>query len=240
MGLLLLLVLLNNMGKTVECKGNTYELADDKAFDDFRNECLKDGNDWKLAYEDAASETKVWSKKGETSAINICKVRTVYKDLDPAVLYDILHDHQYRKVWDQNMIEGIVIDQLDPVNEVGYYSCKIHSMVSNRDFVNQRCWRRDTERGEYIIFNHSVPHSEFPEKKGFVRAQSILSGYFIQPNEGGGSIFTYLTQSDPKGWIPSWLLNWLMTKLGPNLLKKLYDAAKEYNAWKQKQDDPNH
>jgi hypothetical protein len=45
--------------------------------------------------------------------------------LKPETLYDTLHDAEYRAVWDENMIEGKVIQQLDDWNEVGYYSARV-------------------------------------------------------------------------------------------------------------------
>jgi hypothetical protein len=54
--------------------------------------------------------------------------------------------------------------------------------------------------------NHSVVHPNAPEKKGFVRAKSILTGYLVREVEGGCTL-TYLTQTDPMGWIPNWLTN---------------------------------
>jgi len=64
-------------------------------------------------------------QQSDNSAINIVKVRTHFADVEPEVLYDVLHDHEYRAVWDPNMIEGKVIVQLDPTNEIGYYSAKV-------------------------------------------------------------------------------------------------------------------
>jgi hypothetical protein len=70
--------------------------------------------------------------------------------------------------------------------------------VSNRDFVNQRSWRV-TDNKEFIIMNHSVVHPKQPEKKGFVRANSIMTGYLVRVREDGGCTLTYLTQTDPRG-----------------------------------------
>ncbi len=91
------------------------------------------------------------------------------------------------------MIEGYNIVQLDPYNDVGYYSAKVKIIliliftfiqaplgVSNRDFVNQRSWRVAPENKEFIIMNHSVIHPNAPEKKGFVRYDKHEISYFSQ------------------------------------------------------------
>jgi hypothetical protein len=57
------------------------------------------------------------------------------------MLYEMLNNHSYRKVWDENMIEGKVIQMITPVDEVGYYAAKAPSPISNRDFVTHRTFR---------------------------------------------------------------------------------------------------
>lgn len=117
--------------------------------------------------------------------------------------------------------------------EVGYYSAKMPSPVSNRDFCNLRTWRADISKREYIIFNFSVIHPDCPPAKGFVRARSLKSGYYVAGDEDGqGCTFTYYSQSDPKGWIPTWVINMLMTKLPPKILDKLHKVSLAYGAWK--------
>lgn len=40
-------------------------------------------------------------------------------------MYDVLHDPDYRAVWDENMVEGFNVEQIDANNDVGYYSAKV-------------------------------------------------------------------------------------------------------------------
>ena len=218
------------------------EIMGEEEFTKFRDECLNDA-EWTSVVSN--EKCQVFTKKSNKSSINLVKVRTKFKDINPLILYDIFHDHAYRKTWDENMIDGHVIEMISKNNEIGYYSAKA-SMIANRDFVNLRAWKGRPENGEWTIVNHSVLHPNYPEKKGFVRAWSIQSGYFIQRLEeegcveGGGSTFTYVSCADPRGWIPGWVVNSFYSSLAPGLIDKMYNAAKGYQQWKTKQEDPNY
>jgi len=214
-----------------------YKLAIDEDFDSFVRACT-DHTGWSLVYEEADTGLKVWDQKASDSAINIVKLYAEFKGIPALTLYDVLHDPEYRSTWDENMIEGHLIEQLDPYNDVGYYSAKVPSPVANRDWVNQRMWREKPST-EYVIMNHSVPHEKMPEKKGFVRANSIMSGYYVLPLANGSCSLTYLTQNDPRGWIPSWLVNKVTKSFAPKIVEKLDKAAKAYEEWKGKQPNPN-
>eukprot|EP01114_Cavostelium_apophysatum_P012790 TRINITY_DN294_c0_g1_i1.p1 TRINITY_DN294_c0_g1~~TRINITY_DN294_c0_g1_i1.p1 ORF type:complete len:229 (+),score=43.17 TRINITY_DN294_c0_g1_i1:268-954(+) len=184
---------------------------------------------WKVVHEEA--KCKVWEQKSGNSAINIIRVWTKFDTVEPLLLYDVLHDPEYRATWDDHMVEGYNIEQIDVNNDVGYYSAKGMGPVSGRDFVNQRAWR--VKGDEYIIKNHSVIHPKQPEKKGFVRAWSYMTGYLIRKNpEGPGCTLTYYTQTDPKGWIPTALVNKVTKSFAPQNIQKLELHASKYEAWK--------
>jgi len=141
---------------------STFPPAVEEDFTKFRNAC--DSNDrWTLCYEEP--NLKVWDQVSEGQAINIVKLTALFKGIEAEVLYDTLHDPDYRKDWDDNMIEGYNIVQINASNDIGYYSAKAPLSVSNRDFVNQRSWLVSADSKEFIIMNHSVVHPNAPEKK---------------------------------------------------------------------------
>jgi hypothetical protein len=50
------------------------------------------------------------------------QLKATLKDVPPSLLYDVLHDPNYRREWDAHMIEGFEIGYLNPNNDVGYYA----------------------------------------------------------------------------------------------------------------------
>uniref|UniRef100_R4FKC6 Putative start domain-containing protein n=1 Tax=Rhodnius prolixus TaxID=13249 RepID=R4FKC6_RHOPR len=145
-------------------------VAEDKDFSSLK-ELLDNHIGWKLDYH--KGPIKVWTKTLPNTNFKMIKVLATFTDISPEVMYDVLHDPEYRKVWDQHMIESHDIGYLNPNNDVGYYSMSCPSPLANRDFVLQRSWL-DLGSEKYIL-NHSVYHINYPPRKGFIRATSYLT-----------------------------------------------------------------
>ncbi|KAL8562216.1 hypothetical protein ACOMHN_005201 [Nucella lapillus] len=207
----------------------TVKIAEDSDFNRFRQVC--DGSDgWILTIR--KRKTLVWTKANELSSFNMVKVRTLFEDVPASVVYDVLHDPQYRKTWDRTMLEGHEICVIDPNNDIGYYAIKCPAPLKNRDFVTQRSWLNHGD--EFIIFNHSVNHTKQPVKKGTIRGVSFLTGYLIRHVDQKSCQLTYVSQSDPKGNLPAWVINKLTRIMAPKVMNRLYKAAKNYTGWKSK------
>eukprot|EP00331_Platyophrya_macrostoma_P024525 CAMPEP_0176459810 /NCGR_PEP_ID=MMETSP0127-20121128/33537_1 /TAXON_ID=938130 /ORGANISM="Platyophrya macrostoma, Strain WH" /LENGTH=321 /DNA_ID=CAMNT_0017850895 /DNA_START=1 /DNA_END=966 /DNA_ORIENTATION=+ len=154
------------------------------------------------------------------------------KSVPTDVMYDNLHDAEYRKTWDQNMLAGFNICDLNKHNDIGYYGAKFPWPLANRDFCNMRSWMEFTN-GEFLIFNHSVPHNDCPEKKGFVRAKSIVTGYYVTPlpNNSNGCVLLYVTHTDLCGSIPHSIINFAMQKGVPGIMNRIEECAQKYIAF---------
>lgn len=182
---------------------------------------------WNLHYDKQG--TKVFCKVKDGSTVRLIKVVAKFNDVSCSLMYDVLHDGDYRRCWDDNMVECYEICQLDRYNDIGYYSIKCPTPMRNRDFVTQRSWYWKDD--EFIIFNHTVHHKDVPLKKGFIRGSSILSGYYIE-KKGEGCSLTYVSQVDLKGHLPKWLVNRASTKIAPKVIIKVHKAALGYQGWK--------
>ncbi|KAJ8298162.1 hypothetical protein KUTeg_024693 [Tegillarca granosa] len=202
-------------------------VAEDTDFLKLKSLC-EDTEGWKQEYN--KQNVSVWTKNNDVSSFKMVKVRAVFTDFNFDVLYDVLHDSDYRKQWDHVMLEGYEICSINPNNDIGYYAMKCPSPLKNRDFITQRSWLH--LGSEFYIFNHSVIHSKYPPKKGFIRGTSYLTGYFVRKLSENSCQFTYVSQSDPKGHLPSWVVNKATKILAPKVIGRIHKACINYPRWK--------
>ncbi|KAG5315164.1 STA10 protein, partial [Acromyrmex insinuator] len=210
------------------------KIAEDKDFEKLK-QLYDDNNNWKLDYN--KPDLSVWTKSVPGISFKMVKIRTRFPDVSPETLYDVLHDPEYRKIWDTHMIESKDIGFFNPNNDIGYYSSNIQILVAcpsplkNRDFVLQRSWL-DTGI-EQLILNHSVYHKDYPPRKHFIRATSYLTGYIVRPSRNGdGSELGYVSHTDPHGKLPVWLVNKVTQIFAPKMVKRLHKASVGYPSWK--------
>ncbi|XP_030755427.1 START domain-containing protein 10-like isoform X2 [Sitophilus oryzae] len=197
---------------------------------------LVDNHDsWRLEYENKPDQIKVWSKTTSTSSFRMVKIHSVFNKISAETMFDVLHDPDYRKEWDEHMMASIDIGYLNPNNDVGYYALSCPSPLKNRDFVLQRSWLDMND--EKLILNHSVNHKDYGPRREFIRAVSYLTGFVVR-RRNEGCFLGYISQTDPRGKLPSWLVNKVTQKLAPNVVKQLKLAAEGYEMWKIRQKNP--
>uniref|UniRef100_A0A452GHE4 START domain-containing protein n=1 Tax=Gopherus agassizii TaxID=38772 RepID=A0A452GHE4_9SAUR len=96
------------------------QIPDDRDFNNFRTECNSDVG-WSQTYN--KSGIVVWIQILEVErSLHKIKCRMECKDIAAETLYDVLHDIEYRKKWDTNVIETFDIGKLTVNSDVGYYA----------------------------------------------------------------------------------------------------------------------
>ncbi|XP_032907070.1 START domain-containing protein 10 [Catharus ustulatus] len=211
---------------------DSVQIPDDRDFGAFRAECESERG-WSLTY--SKGGVGVWVQLLEPErALHKIKCRMECRDVPAETLYDVLHDIEYRKKWDTNVIETFDIGRLTANSDVGYYAWRCPKPLKNRDVVTLRSWL--PMGSDYIIMNYSVKHPKYPPRKDMVRAVSIQTGYLIEGTGAKSCTITYLAQVDPKGSLPKWVVNKSSQFLAPKAMKKMYKACLKYPEWKQKHD----
>lgn len=104
-------------------------IAEDKDFD-YLKTLVDESEGWMLELDKA--DTKVWTRPIDGCSFQMVKIQTVFPDISSETLYDVLHDPDYRRVWDTNCLESLEIGLLNVNNDVGYYA-------SEYKFDNYHC-----------------------------------------------------------------------------------------------------
>lgn len=214
-----------------EKEGQDYPRKGESDFQDMIKEFGEPLDDWSKAAD--KEWIRVWKKKIEGSPFMMIRAWAKFKDVKASCVYNVLQDATYRRTWDPNMLEGSQVEVLDDVNEISYYAAKSPGMIGNRDFLTHRSWKEDKENDVYVILSNSVEHPNKPPQKGFIRGHAFVTAYYLKPDpeDPNSSELWYTTQTDPKGWIPAWLVNKLAGKIGPSVIEKLYKASQGYDEW---------
>uniref|UniRef100_A0A7S4MT69 START domain-containing protein n=1 Tax=Vannella robusta TaxID=1487602 RepID=A0A7S4MT69_9EUKA len=190
--------------------------AVDDTMDSLQKLCTSD-DDWE--YLNDKKDVKIHLRHVEDSAVVMLRgVTTIPKT--PEEILKCTEDLESRKAWDELFIEGSVVKELDENHQVIHFKFKSPSMmVTNRDFVMARAVKRCDDGT--ILSNHvSVVDDDAPDAKGFVRGDVFASGYWLKPNGDGTSTAAYVVQIDPKGWIPTAIVN-VVAKKQPLVLAKM-------------------
>jgi hypothetical protein len=146
-------------------------------------------------------------------------------------IFEAIANLDIRKQWDS------VFSELKVVNYEGENGAEILYMIikspvlfiSDRDFVQQRkMWKNFPTNNSHILHFISVENHDCPPNKKCVRAETIISGYYMQddPNEPGHSVLGVLSQTDIKGNIPHVLVNKFAPKSSRNWVKSLLKGCK--------------
>jgi hypothetical protein len=83
-------------------------------------------------------------------------------------------------------------------------------LVEARDFVQRRkIWRNFPDEDTHCIHFKSIEHKNCPLVKNKVRANTIISGYFIRTESTNPMIchLSVIAQTDVAGKIPTWIVN---------------------------------
>ena len=147
------------------------------------------------------------------------------------VVFEAIANLDIRKQWDS------VFSELRVVNYEGENGAEILYMiikspvliVSDREFVQQRkMWKNFPTENSHILHFISIENHACPRNKKFVRAETIISGYYMKddPDEPGHTILGVLSQTDIKGNIPHFLINKFAPRSSRSWIKSLIKGCK--------------
>lgn len=169
---------------------------------------------WRLPYKD----TGYWQYK----------VLGRLEDVSSLDFYAVQKNHEYRKEWDNLVIDIKVIDRNEDKNEeVWQWISSFPYPFAPREYVYIK--RVKMFPGNVIsILSRATYHPSCPGSRRYVRVPVYVSNLIIKPHKnpddvGLDYLLTYC--DDPRTVLPSSLTSWVVTNGIPDYVEKLHAAA---------------
>lgn len=119
-----------------------------------------------------------------------------------------------KKTYDE-LINSTEVLRINDNNMVTHSQFQSPFGVTNREFVSLKT-RVVLENGDHLITTHSINYEPIPFSYGFVRGV-VKSGILISKLNDNKLKVTKIEHVDPKGWIPSTVINMFKSKVGNRL-----------------------
>ena len=193
-----------------------------------------DGWEESVQYSNVALNTKSYPGTN----IRMLRASSEFLDITPNVVYDYLQDSVYRSRQKEIIYGYRTLSYIDEFSTIEYMCVASMFPFQDRDFVMQKtCVHSPEYPDDYSIIVRSVEDELFQIEEGKVRAHTYLSGYRARRTPNGTNL-TFLSHSDPMGYIPSFICNHVMKRSVPSMVTTMYKASLGYLDWKQSTDSP--
>ena len=157
--------------------------------------------------------------KLDTSKIDVVRASTVLENvnMDDVVRFYYDGDLNERQKVDPDIMYHNYVEKITDNILVFHSQYKTPFGVTKREFVAMRILT-PLENGGFLITIHSINRQDIPFSKDFVRGVSNSSTLLL-PQKDGKIQITTVDHIDPKGWIPTMIINNYKKKAGNKLLQ---------------------
>ncbi len=139
---------------------------------------------------------------------------TVIKASMERILW-VLMSNEHRKKWVHRLKDSRVLERKSKYSAIIYQEFGLPIPISNRDYVYQADVKRSGTGA--IVDIRSTTHPKAPKTVG-VRAYLRRCQYVLEPRGPGETFIRVEVHTDPKGLLPSWLVNLIQKKWPLNTL----------------------
>lgn len=124
----------------------------------------------------------------------------------PQNVVGVLMDNEHRIEWVNRLAENYILEQKSDFDYVLYQRFELPALFADRDYVYHGTLVENDKTGVLTLTMQSIEHAKAPETAG-VRAELINSRYVITPVSDTETQVQVEIITDPKGMMPSWLVN---------------------------------
>jgi START domain len=111
------------------------------------------------------------------------------------------------------------LQHLSDNESVQYYYFDMPVGITDRDVISKITKYKTATTFKSIT--ESYPSNLVPVKKGVVRLDKVRTSFYFEKQADGSIVMEYIGRSDPNGWIPAWLINYLAQKEATKIVAKI-------------------
>ena len=126
------------------------------------------------------------------------------------IILEAIFNPDIRKKWDKALEEMKIISNENDSDIIYMIINPPVFFITARDFVQRKkVWKNFPNDNSHLVHIVSVDNASYPPSKKYVRAKTIIMGYYIKddPNKPGCSIIGGVSQTDLGGEIPISVIN---------------------------------
>ncbi|XP_076436970.1 phosphatidylcholine transfer protein-like [Babylonia areolata] len=170
----------------------------------------------------------------KSSGLYQYKTYGVMEGVTPEVCADVFMDYQYRQRWDAYV--KAVYETQENGQHLVFWETIFPFPMSNREYVFRSELQPMEHKGRrmWVALVRSVP-STIPERPGVVRVDSFAQTCVLTSDGKFGTKSFMYYFDNPKGNIPTWMVNWAAKKGIPEFIITMQDACRAYPSYKAQQ-----
>lgn len=174
-------------------------------------------NSWQLVK--SAENIQTYTISTEANDIVKAKAIAVF-DATVSEVQAILNQVDERHLWVPYLLNSLVINKINKLQRIEYALFAAPWPASDRDFVYSHDIQV-TENGSVLYKMKSVVLADAKENSGVVRGEIIESSYRLTSIDKNKTKIELIYHVDPKGWLPSWIVNIIQRTLPYRILHNL-------------------
>ncbi|KAF7727994.1 hypothetical protein EC973_006759 [Apophysomyces ossiformis] len=158
-----------------------------------------------------------------------------WNNIKPEILAEVYLDLDYRETWDNYMLSHQVITNDSSETDAmvcHHYELRYPWPLSNRDYVYQvqrKTVQHQGKRYEVIMAESVTAAMNYPERKGVIRIDTYFQSMCLTADSSGEGCSVLMDYyDDPKGRIPSTVVNWAARTGVPSFIDTLEQACLKY------------
>jgi hypothetical protein len=161
-----------------------------------------------------SKDKSIYAFKGETLA-----------DVPISKILSVFFDPTKRKNWVDRFEKQEDLEIKSPLNKIYWIRFKLPFFMSDRDYILEIKSEIDTKAKVVTAKIKSTTHPKKGLDNCCVRAEAFGTFYRFEAR-GKKTYVEVVVHTDPKGWLPAWLINLIQKNWPYKTLTRLIDTAK--------------